>query len=834
MLNATPGGDGPYIRRKEPLTLDNVPVWVNIRRNHLTAVDRQDAKHVLGFVLPGKSFEVGGFGRYLVGKTSVAATAIPCDGVWLMYVSVTTPANILPPIVKRTLSAMFSAVDGYYFHDADTTKYLRKTFDVDRNVIAHAARPTPPHEGEFERAVITAEHHTHYRPEEIWAIAKQHTTTLRAMGIVLANLRKIQGVTEATVATFLAYIMTVRPQVAYLVATSRRIWRSKNVAELTEVLKDIATPIKSMHQHEVCDLTELFELQCLVNRGVGQIDWRKERNHRTSPDVVKVSLEDVVKYATEIFLLGKAHGYHYRKMDRQKYISARWEWSPTGSIHSQYPEDERYIPGNYRQKTKFVALNMMSRQHVDSMFLRKPEIHAWTSVKYEWAKQRAIYGVDLTSTVITNFAMYRCEEVFKHRFPVGEEAAADRVHRRLKIMLEDNESFCYDFDDFNAQHSTQAMQAVLVAYLNVFQADMSDDQREAMSWVIDSLSDVTIHNSNVQPPEQYELKGTLLSGWRLTTFMNTALNYVYFKAAGCFDIGGVRDSVHNGDDVLVSIKHIGAAVKIHHRMAQINARAQPAKCNVFSVGEFLRVEHKVDKDTGLGAQYLTRACATLVHSRCESQEPEHLTGAVKAIVTRAREVFERAKISQALLADLVRSAIRRVAAVFHRPAKEAFVIAELHAVVGGASTEDFAPIDFKINERCEYDRERCASDKDDMVVTQDLYPGIFDYARTLAQAYEGVLDEQQAKRRVISATTRQISVTRKTWLDIVPLPTDTFYRYGRALYKMYHGLVSMPHLEKARFVGIPPIALLDSRSRNIIRNIIVEASDVEYALRVLL
>lgn len=826
------GGRPRRDRYKEVLNKQNIPVWITIRGQHVNTVDRHKAKYVLTYILPIEKFDVGGFNRYLIDGWCVPAMAIPCEDIWLIYTSVTLPADLLPPRAKRTLSAMYSCIEDYDFTDIDTTSYLRRRFKPDRNVIKHTIDITPPQEGEFPREAITAEHHTHYRPEEIWEVAKKHKTKLRVMALMLKNLRKIKGITEATVATFLAYAMVCRVQVGYLIATSKEIWSVKSATELAAKLKELSTPMKSMHNYQICDLTELFELQCLVNRGIGSVDWDAEREHRTNPNTIVVDMARVREEAKQIFSDGRRRGYKYKKMTADKYLDARWEWAPSGSVHSQYESDKDFIVGDYRQKSKFVTLNMMSKNRLRGMMKRRPQIHAWASVKYEWAKQRAIYGVDLTSMMITNFAMYRCEEVFTHRFPIGEEAAARRVHKRLVLMMENGETFCYDFDDFNAQHSTEAMRQVLKAYFDVFERDMSPEQCEAMQWVVDSLAEVYVHNNNDGRSEVYKANGTLLSGWRLTTFMNTALNYIYFKIAGCFDLPGTQDSVHNGDDVLVCIRDMATAVRIHYLMARINARAQPAKCNAYSVGEFLRVEHKIDKEEGLGAQYLTRACATLIHSRCESQEPVRVAEAVKATLTRANELEQRAKVAPELLHDLVMNALKRISIIFKKPLDAIKKIATSHVLVGGTSTEMFAPIDTKIEEKMVYEEEVITNDPDQVTVNK-LMPGIIDYARCLNSIYGKILDEDSTIRRIMSATRRQISVTRKTWLELTPLPEDTRYRFGRALYKMYSDVVKIPHLEKARFVGISPIALLDANTSNFVKGQLAIATDVDYVMRVL-
>jgi hypothetical protein len=121
--------------------------------------------------------------------------------------------------------------------------------------------------------------------------------------------------------------------------------------------------------------------------------------------------------------------------------------------------------------------------------------------------------------------MFDCEDILRDRFPIGRDAESERVHRKLTAMLRGSESFCYDFDDFNAQHSTESMMTVLMAYRDTFQGNMSPEQLVAMNWVIASICDVRVKEQNVD--KWYTAKGTLMSGWRLTTFMNTVLNYVY-------------------------------------------------------------------------------------------------------------------------------------------------------------------------------------------------------------------------------------------------------------------------------------------------------------------
>nr|WLJ58892.1 putative RNA-dependent RNA polymerase [Areca palm latent virus 1] len=730
---------------------------------------------------------------------------------------------------------MFSIVDECIFNDFDGTAYLRKHFAIDRYKIAHANITIGPKTGEFDRAKITAEHHTHYRPEEVWEVLKANKVTLRASSIILDHLRKITGVTEATIATFLMYTLFAQPQVVYIVATSTKIWEAENVESLIKILKDLSTPLKSMHNINICNYSELFELQALINRGVGKVDWDQERDNRTKPNVIKVSPDDVYKHTMEALQMGLRAGYKYKTMSWEQYGKSRWEWVPTGSIHSQYPEDEKYIRKGHLHRNKFVSLNMMPMNYLNDMLSRPPEIRAWASIKYEWSKQRAIYGVDVTSATLMNFAMFRCEESLRHRFPVGEEAAAKRVHKRLQYMLANNESLCYDFDDFNAQHSEESMIAVLLAYRDTFWSRMSEEQKIAMEWTIASTSNVNVHNNEEGRNETYKVKGTMMSGWRLTTFMNTMLNYVYFKIAGVLDCQGVIDSVHNGDDVLLAIRDLRAAVLVHHLMSGINARAQAIKCNVYSIGEFLRVEHKVTKEDGLGAQYLSRGVATLVHSRVESQEPLKVTDALKACVTRCEEVVSRSRNGEAkakMLLDLARD---RLAIIFDVDTQALNTIIESHTIVGGAIAGKSGKVDKLIQEIVDYEPLSTSEAIELKLATiSDLNPGMNDYADTLTAQYKGLITRSEILKRIINATQRQLAITRKTWLRVTDVKHEVRYQYGRELFREYRDIINIPHLERARFVGLSPISLLGSDETRLIRKLITHAKDVYYTLAVLL
>nr|WMV64404.1 RNA-dependent RNA polymerase [Uromyces fabae virus] len=594
-----------------------------------------------------------------------------------------------------------------------------------------------------------------------------------------------------------------------MLVSSEHLWVG-DYGQVFEKLKDVSVVLKALHCRGLPDLTPMFELQTLVNRGYGAVDWAAERSHRLKPDVVHVDPKKVYEGARKVFRMGTDHGYKYKKMKLDDFIAARWEWSPSGSVHSQHQSDSLYIPkDDYRHRTKFATLNSMGSEYIKTFFDRRPEVHAWASTKYEWGKQRAIYGVDLTSATVAHYAMYNCEHVFRHRFPVGEEAESGRVHRRLKEMLEGRESFCYDFDDFNAQHSTASMVAVLMAFKDQFVGDMDEDQVKAMDWVIDSQTNVTVHDNDGQT---YKARGTLMSGSRLTTFINTVLNYVYMDLAGVLSLRGVVDSVHNGDDVLLAVNDYATAVEVHKRMAAINARAQAAKCNVYSVGEFLRVEHKLEMEDGLGAQYLSRSCATFTYSRIESQAPVRLTDAVSATQSRTTDLIRRAPHSKELVSALVVKIMDKIANVFSVTKEAVEMFFSTHVVAGGVSEERWASVANHIYEEVapEEDDVGYLDKPDEAVTVSTLYPGVLDYVRIMYRKMRGVVGEDLIFTAVCRATRNQLAVTRKCVVKQRRTTSESEFGYARALYRMWKGKFRLPYIAKSRFLGVPPVALATS------------------------
>jgi hypothetical protein len=422
-------------------------------------------------------------------------------------------------------------------------------------------------------------------------------------------------------------------------------------------LKDEGMWAKQMQGYAGLEITKLFELNVLVNRLDTAVDWSLEKDHRIKPVLAQVEPTEVYRHCVQLFGDAKVEGKHACKYTYQDYWEQRAIIMPGGSVHSEILEDVQLAKTlDYRLKTKkglFSAMKDVTHEH----WLSRPaEIHSYTSTKYEWGKTRALYGCDITSHLHSDFALNKCEETFPAYIPTGSKANAeyvDGIADNLKHLI----PFCYDYDDFNSQHSFENMQAVLRAWRHVYAGDLSNEQNASLDWTITSIMSQYVHNSATN--DVYKTAGTLFSGWRLTTFVNTALNYAYLAAAGIKT--KMAYSLHNGDDVLGAARNIGDILDVLKASNKLSIRAQSTKMNIGTIAEFLRMDFRAKSRTG--KQYLTRGCATFVHSRIESGSPQSKRAVYSSTAMRESEILARGADKE-FVASLVKLQTKYIEKIF--------------------------------------------------------------------------------------------------------------------------------------------------------------------------
>uniref|UniRef100_A0A2V0RCB6 RdRp n=1 Tax=viral metagenome TaxID=1070528 RepID=A0A2V0RCB6_9ZZZZ len=686
------------------------------------------------------------------------------------------------PYVKSTIAsyAVVGMTD-YYYNDPTNIKNLELHFGTSNSHNSPSKRDIE-HLISLPTSKITGEHHTHYNVAEmLLAFKGQHHDK------VTTAISKMTNATQAFASGTLGWYWSLPVDLKAIVREAD-MWNETTVEDWAKKAKYASRFCKAMQNCIEADLRPLFEIDVLSNRGIGEINWVAEKEHRVKPDTVNVTYEEVYKEASIVFNRAQIEGRSPPRMSWETYWNNRWQYTPTGSIHSQCDEDAQYIFKERNIKNKFMTLIRMPNSTTLSYFTgRNPETHAWSSDKWEWGKKRAIYGVDLTTFVLTNFGMHMCEEVLPGDFPVGSKSNDDYVSAAVNEVLRDNSPYAFDFADFNAQHKTGAMKAVIHAFRDVFAGKLTDEQIEAINWVHAAHNTVWIHD-NMGLKETYKSNGTLLSGHRLTTFINSTLNKVYSKKL----IEGSHryvKSVHNGDDILFGIRSISECSLMRRNAFKYNIRAQQAKCAAFGIAEFLRVDH-TRKGNG---QYLTRGMATLVHSRIESSGGKNISDSLEANEMRLLEATDRGLTKSA--AEMLRYLYnKRVSAIFEHTTEDAYVIVNTHRALGGLSSGNKALL--------EHDIENVLLEQGDIEELEGVsLPGIAAFANATASRLD-LPEKREQITKAITQATLTMALPRRTGKAITKITNrgESLIKVG--LYKCFKDLRAKATFGQAKMAGV--------------------------------
>nr|WMV64386.1 RNA-dependent RNA polymerase [Uromyces fabae virus] len=659
--------------------------------------------------------------------------------------------------------------------------------------------------GQFPREKITQDHHTLLRPEEIlkaiWQpyhekrqrngkilelrVRATNDERLVAIDMLIGKVEQLGVNTEAAVSTLMLYIV-LAPLFAVRLLTTI-INEAKSAEEFKAALKYEGVVSKQLQHLNRSDLNYVFELNVLVNRIDSRVDWDDERSKRTTgSNTVQLDPEEVRSIAKKIFIDGRTLGKKAKKMEWDEYWATRWARMPNGSFISQYEEDikhKRACPIN-TMANKTSVLSSMGNVGFDYFFNRQPELFAKTSTKYEWGKVRALFGCDVTSYVMADFAMSNCEETLPAYFPVGK-SANDAYVRHVMSRMSEGVPVCYDYDDFNAQHSVSSMVAVLQAWGDVYRDMLTPDQLKAYLWTISSLRNMRTMWSDTN--EVTETTATLYSGWRHTSFINTILNRVYLEKAGLKQ--HLDYAIHNGDDMFGVAPNVQSALQLIENARLLGVRAQTSKMNIGTIAEFLRVDGRAKDDTG--AQYLTRACATAVHSRIEAAAVSSLRAGVEATITRVDSLVARGadKVQVKKIEDMI---LLNLYNQFGVDPKLHDTYIRLHPVQGGRN-EDAEKSKYKIKEVILPSLDR----------SEELYAayvdrGGQDYINYLAATYDVSIDDLD--RNIIRSINKMMVKGVKTSMEIVG-DSRRNIDYYIANYKVFSNTKDVAHITKAKLLG---------------------------------
>jgi hypothetical protein len=274
------------------------------------------------------------------------------------------------------------------------------------------------------------------------------------------------------------------------------------------------------------------------------------------------------------------------------YWTRRWLYTKSGS-HSKYPEERIFGErlGLPTQPTRREFAEVCSENVIAK---GEPRVDCGHSYKEEHGKTRHIYSCDTVSYFTFDYLLRPIESVWRNKrvlLDPGRELQSTRYDRLRRIS---GCRYMLDFDDFNSQHTQWAMKEVCELAFEGAPPEVKD-------WAVRSWSNTYVHWLEGDNMREELMVGTLPSGHRATTFINTVLNAAYCFYASDDMMRGL-ESYHCGDDVIV----FGPENKISQFITNVTAspfRVNPSKQSVgFEVGEFLRVAFTRESASGYGAR----------------------------------------------------------------------------------------------------------------------------------------------------------------------------------------------------------------------------------------
>lgn len=402
--------------------------------------------------------------------------------------------------------------------------------------------------------------------------------------------------------------------------------------------KGLSTALKALGANSSLLGARLCEGNTMLGRAVGMIDLKKEAAQRADPAWVAKNvltpdmsaLEEVIDRILDEELAGR--DIEYEELD--DFWHSRWQWCVNGS-HSRAIDTQLGV----KTADLLPGINRVYRRMFAEAAMTEP-ISSWdgythvsTSAKLEHGKTRAIFACDTRSYFAFQHllgpvsAAWLDKRVILDPGKLGHLGMASRVLRArggggINLML--------DYDDFNSHHRTDVMQLLIrrVAAKTGYPAPLAETLERSFEMM----------HTFAGGEDFGTMKGTLASGHRGTSFINSVLNAAYIRLAVGEHFYKTLPALHVGDDVYLSPATFADAGLILEKCHSSGCRMNPSKQSVGIVGaEFLRMGIRQHHSTG----YLARAIASTVSGNWVNEAQLSPEEALTTACTTTRSLTNR-------------------------------------------------------------------------------------------------------------------------------------------------------------------------------------------------
>lgn len=409
------------------------------------------------------------------------------------------------------------------------------------------------------------------------------------------------------------------------------------------VAKALTTFIKAVGANGSRLGAALVEANCVMGRGVGGIDLLAEATYRTTDAVgekLAIFDEATLRAACRALLEEEISrtdaGYAIDYGTLEEHWDSRWAWAVNGAhsglVSKEYSRAVPRPPGMLREHRRawLETVEQDPRPSWDG--------HTYVSVspKLESGKTRAIFACDTVNYLAFEHLLGPVERRWRHSRVVldpGKGGHTGMAFKTRAARSRSGVSMMLDYDDFNSQHSNMAMK-VLVDEL----CSLTGYPRHLADTLICSFDKCDIY---LGADLVGRSRGTLMSGHRGTTFINSCLNKVYLDIVLGDETMRHCTSIHVGDDVYLGVKTYRQAGEVAATLSSSSLRMNPIKQSVGHVStEFLR-----NASSGRSTRaYLARGVAGVVAGNWISEMVLSPSEAITAMIAAGRTLANRSGV----------------------------------------------------------------------------------------------------------------------------------------------------------------------------------------------
>jgi hypothetical protein len=459
------------------------------------------------------------------------------------------------------------------------------------------------------------------------ARAYANENSVNSLGQLLSLLDP--GTPNDIACSFILYATTLMDKIGYMglhiaAAMVRQVGNAKGLSNALKALGLNAT-------FPGCLLVEGASLQ---GRGCKPIDINAELFKRTHPDGVRESvipLSDGLKRAIDETIKSELEPSSLPDCD--EWWSRRWLWCVNGSQNNMSDRAlgivDKPRDGLGGQRYRRMAAEEV---HDNPVYTWDGTTNVSYSEKLECGKNRAIFACDTASYFAFSWLLGAVQQSWKNSrilLDPGASGYSGLARRLLHGTSRGGVNLMLDYDDFNSHHDTETMKYVFLK---------TCERMGAPAWYTDKLVNSFDRMYIQHRGRSLRVLGTLMSGHRGTTYINSVLNAAYIRhALGSSYYDNIL-SLHTGDDVYMRLHTLGDCVNVLRKSKAAGCRMNPSKQSIgYYNAEFLRMG--INPQYGVG--YICRAIPALVCGNWTNEDKSDPLSSMRSLISSTRGLLNR-------------------------------------------------------------------------------------------------------------------------------------------------------------------------------------------------